>query len=48
MSPTRFLLAGTCAGYLVARAEPRVGAFLFVALSLFAALGAVAVVRSRP
>ncbi|MFB1482242.1 hypothetical protein [Corallococcus sp. RDP092CA] len=45
MSPARLLLAGTCAGDLLARVELRAGASLFF---LFAALCAVAVVRSRP
>ncbi|WP_158629138.1 hypothetical protein [Corallococcus sp. AB030] len=48
MSPARLLLAGAVTGYLFARAEPRVGASFFSFLSLFAALGAVAVVWSRP
>ncbi|MBN8472356.1 hypothetical protein JYJ95_38125 [Corallococcus exiguus] len=48
MSPARLLLAGTCAGYLLAQAEPYVGSFLFTVLSLSAALGAVVATRAIP
>ncbi|MBZ4373286.1 hypothetical protein [Corallococcus sp. AS-1-6] len=48
MSHARLLLAGTFVGYLLAHAEPHVGAFLFAVLSFFAALGAVIATRALP